>query len=105
MTETTRQLALDFKPAPSRRTDPATSREAGRKHGASGTCARHKASVYSAVCDHPGLTSLELAPLCGLDRWETARRLSDLHNEGLLRQGEPKRLDGRAMVTWWRSEQ
>lgn len=63
----------------SRRTDHDSSREAARKHAP--RAKSNRAIVLAGVKEYPGKTSKELAPLIGLDRWETHRRLSDLEQD------------------------
>lgn len=104
------QIAMDFMFPPLRRvstpvarvTDVSSSHEAAEHVTSSGARQRHVAIVVGAVRAHPGLTSAELAPLCGLDRVETARRTSDAETAGAIRKGPMKRqANGRSAVTWF----
>jgi len=85
-----------------RRGDPSTSHEAAEHVTASGARQRHIAIVIDAVRRHPGRTSMELAPLCGLERHEVARRTADAETTGAIRKGAARRqANGRSAVTWW----
>ncbi|MBD7952687.1 winged helix-turn-helix domain-containing protein [Stenotrophomonas sp. Sa5BUN4] len=75
---------------PARNTDPDTSHEAARDLVDSGTQAQQHAQVASALRQHPGLTSRELAFSAGLDRHMVARRLPELEAEGLAVHGAPR---------------
>lgn len=75
---------------PARNTDPDTSHEAARDLVDSGTQAQQQAQVESALRQHPGLTSRELAFSAGLDRHMVARRLPELEAEGLAVHGAPR---------------
>lgn len=75
---------------PARNTDPDTSHEAARDVVDSGTQAQQQAQVESALRQHPGLTSRELAFSAGLDRHMVARRLPELEAEGLAVHGAPR---------------
>ncbi|WP_349984478.1 winged helix-turn-helix domain-containing protein [Stenotrophomonas sp. WHRI 8082] len=75
---------------PARNTDPDTSHEAARDLVDSRTQAQQQAQVESALRQHPGLTSRELAFSAGLDRHMVARRLPELEAEGLAVHGAPR---------------
>lgn len=96
------QLSMDFTPA-ARITDPITSHLAAEEHTASGKRGKHVGLVIDAVRRWPGRTSAELAPLCGLERHEVARRTADAEKSGAIRKGEIRRCNtsGRSAVTWW----
>ena len=84
-----------------RSSDPASSHEAAEHVTATGTRQRHVEIVVRAVRANPGLTSLELSPLCGLERHEVARRTADAETAGAIRKGPMKRQsNGRSAVTW-----
>jgi len=84
-----------------RRGDPSTSHEAAEHVTTSGVRQRHVEIVIRAVRQHPGLTSLELADVCGLERHEVARRTADAETAGSIRKGPVKRqANGRSAVTW-----
>lgn len=60
--------------------------------------------VLAALKGADGSTSDELAnAAAGLNRYATARRLSDLRHQGLVRQGEARlsKVSKRLCVTWW----
>lgn len=94
-----------FAPA-ARALDPETSRLAADEHTASGKRGRHVGVVIDAVRRWPGRTSAELAPLCGLERHEVARRTADAEQAGAIRKGLARRCEtsGRQAVTWWAAE-
>ena len=77
----------------SRRTDAASSHEAGRVMVDTGALAGQKAEILAMVREHPGLTSLELSyvPGCRLDRYTIAKRMSLLVEDGLVVAGEMRR--------------
>lgn len=75
---------------PARNTDPDTSHEAARDLVDSGAQAQQQAQVATAVRQHPGLTSRELAFSAGLDRHMVARRLPELESDGLVVHGAPR---------------
>lgn len=89
--------------AAARVSDPVTSHLAAAEHTDSGKRGRHIGIVIDAVRLHPGKTSAELAPLCGLERHEVARRTADAEHAGAIRKGEIRRCNtsGRSAVTWW----
>lgn len=93
---------MSLSPA-ARTTDPVSSHLAADDHTASGKRGRHIGIVIDAVRRHPGKTSAELAPICGLERHEVARRTSDAERCGAIRKGQIRRCDisGRSAVTWW----
>lgn len=87
-----------------RRTDPATSREAGEHMLKSGKLAEAQQRVLEMVRRSPGLTSLMLAEVAG--EWDPRvinRRLPELERLGLVRRGDPRiqGKTGRRAVTWW----
>lgn len=85
-----------------RGTDPSSSHESAEHITSTGTRRRHMTIVVCAVAAYPGLTSAELAPLCGLERHEVARRTSDAEAAGAIRKGPMKRqANGRSAVTWF----
>jgi hypothetical protein len=48
------------------------------------------------------MAAQEVASACGLDRYQTRRRLTDAKHAGLLRQGNPKvQAGGRRAMSWW----
>lgn len=82
--------------------DPITSHEAAEHVTSTGQRQRHLSIVVAAVREHPGLTSLELADVCGLERHEVARRTADAETTGAIFKGPVKRqTNGRSAVTWY----
>jgi predicted transcriptional regulator len=64
---------------------------------ASGALKGQARLTLDLVRRHPGLTSKELAEVGPLDRYQIARRLSDLRNAGLVYRIESDVEDCR----WW----
>lgn len=88
---------------PARTADPSSSHEAADHIVGSGLQAQQHSLAASAVRKHPGLTSLELARACGLDRFMLARRLPEVERQGLIRRGIVRKCsasNGRSGVTW-----
>ena len=84
-----------------RNSDPESSQEAAEHVTSPGIRQNHVEIVIRAVREHPGLTSLELAPICRLERHEVARRTADAETAGAIRKGPMKRqANGRSAVTW-----
>lgn len=96
---------FDFLPAAAATGDPVTSFEAARELERSGERKRQVQEAAAAVRRFPGMTSLELAGVTGIDRHRLGRRLPDAEKLGLVRQGEarPCAMAGgrRRAVTWW----
>jgi hypothetical protein len=90
-----------FPPA-TRRTDPATSWEAERGITRSGDRLTQAERVLYEVRTHPGQTAAEIGVAVHLGHVPAQRRLSDLRNQGLIRQGEPREcaVKHTRMVTW-----
>jgi hypothetical protein len=63
-------------------------------------------AALALVVAHPGKTSMELAALGTLDRYQLARRLPDLREIGRVRNGEDRvcTASGRLASTWWPAE-
>lgn len=89
--------------------DPLTSHEAGERHNESGKRDRHKKIAWVLVMAMPGKTAHELwAGASEREQDELGsyhelyRRLSDLRNEGAIKQTAPRRcsVKGTRMVTW-----
>lgn len=64
--------------ANARNTDPTSSHFAGEYIETSGDAARQRRIALEAVKANPGLTSLELAGKCELDRYQLGRRLPEV---------------------------
>lgn len=87
-----------------RRHDPVTSHEAAEKVTKSGSRATQQHAVLELVKSRPGNTSAELAVWgSNLGRHVIARRLPELREAGLVRNGEPTRCDvtGNRALSWW----
>ena len=95
------QLDL-FRPV-SRKTDPSSSRSAEAEINRTGSRRAQQEKIFEHVRRWPGHTSLEMSRYLNLDRYQIARRLSDLKNAGLVYQGDVKKCDigGRDAVTWF----
>lgn len=87
----------------SRANDLESSKDAERHINKVGSRANQQKDMLALVRKFPGKTSLELA-LFSLryDRYQIARRLSDLHHAGLVKQGQvrPCNVSGRKAVEW-----
>lgn len=93
--------------APSRSTDPETSRIAARRHEASGQATCNRERLLNEVCRGPGRTAAELCQrLDGIDQIEASRRLPELRDKGLVESRDPRecRVKGSRMMTWWATE-
>ena len=90
-------------PPASHRNDPETSHEAEDAITQTGKRQTHATKVLGIVTVHPGLTTGAIGEISGLGQMETRKRLSDLKNRGLARQGQPRiwHGSGRQNVTWW----
>jgi hypothetical protein len=86
-----------------RRSDPETSHEAAREIVASGTDAAQCERVLEALRRYPNHTSADLAKLSGIDRYVTARRLSELQASGRARTGGKtlSHSTGKSGMAWW----
>ena len=114
------QALLEFNPVSpvARNSDPATSHAAARQVTKDGTRKRQAQEVLALVERFPGRTSAELAAIpiadliargavgfSGLDRYQIARRLSELAdpaNGGLVERGEARKCNvtGMRALTW-----
>jgi len=90
-----------------RRTDPATSKAAAEHVDRTGLARRQCEIVFEAVKRWPGRTAQELAANhrhAGgkMDRYDFGRRLPELRNHGLLRNGPARtcKVSGREAETW-----
>ena len=82
--------------------DPSSSHEAAQEITESGTRSAQCRAALELVRANPSSTSLELANLGDLDRYQLARRLADLRNAGQVENGEQRRclVSGRNALTW-----
>lgn len=76
--------------ARSRRTDPQTSAEAAERIESTGKAATQRRICLLAVRAQPGLTAAEIASKLDCDRHMPSRRLPELRDAGLVRNGEPR---------------
>jgi hypothetical protein len=88
-----------------RRTDPYSSHAAAEQMNRTGAAIEQRSIVLRLIHAHPGLTSLELSRQCDcpLDRYQIARRTTELARAGEIYPGAV-RLDTetrRPSVTWW----
>jgi len=86
-----------------RRDNPITSFEAEAAINATGSRRTHIGTVLAVVRQTPGLTTGEIGEASGLGQMETRKRLSDLKNHYLARQGASRiwPQSGRHQSTWW----
>lgn len=96
------QTKIDFQ-VMSRRTDPHTSHEAAERVTSSGAASAQREACLRAVVEHPGLTAAEIAEVIGVDRHAPGRRLPELRQAGLIRNGEARacRVKGTNCLSWW----
>jgi len=102
------QGTLNFAPARSRLTDPQTSYDAGLDMECSGRAGAQRRLCLNEVLRQPGQTAAEIAASVGLERHAPSRRLPELREGGLVRNGPARicRVMGRKSLTWWpRKEQ
>ena len=87
----------------SRRDNPVTSFEAEVSINMDGSRQTHLWAVLAIVRSTPGLTTGEVGEVSGLGQMETRKRLSDLKNSALARQGSSRvwPQSGRKQSTWW----
>lgn len=92
-------------PAKSRRTDPATSREAAERVTRSGSSASDRAAILMVVRRKPGLTAGEIAAELGwgTDNVRVSRRTAELVDNGAIAQGSPRMcaIKGSRMIQWF----
>lgn len=90
-------------PAAARVGDPITSHEAAEELTLSGRRMAQAEEIDRLVGKHPGYTSRELSGLTRLDRYQVARRLSDLEHLGRVKKGARRvcLIGERNAVTWW----
>lgn len=86
-----------------RNSDLVSSHDAEEGINQSGSRASQQYEILRLVEQHPGKTSLELSTICTLDRYQIARRLSDLHTSGHVTQGETRKcsVGNRTAVEWF----
>lgn len=86
-----------------RNTDSSGSHEAADRIVRSGAHAAQKDLTASAVQRYPGMTSMQLARVTGMDRHMVARRLPDLAKEGRAFRGAKAvcPISNITVCTWW----
>ena len=86
-----------------RRTDPDTAHLAAAGVAASGAAARQRDACLRVVRAAPGLTAAEVAERAGMERHAPSRRLPELRELGLVRNGEDRvcHVTRRLSMTWW----
>lgn len=91
------QQVIEFPRA--RRSDPVTSKRAAEKLDAT----RITSLVYLALCRFPGCTASELAEKARLPKEPTRKRLSELRQKGLAKNGMEKicPVSGFSCLTWF----
>jgi CRP-like cAMP-binding protein len=89
--------------ARARNTDPATSHRAANRVEASRAAEAMRLRCFRVVCEQPGLTSAEVGSELGVDRYTPARRLPELRDDGLVRNGTVRscNLVGSPCMTWY----
>lgn len=92
--------------ARARSTDASSSHQAAAELEASGRGRLQAERVLSALRKYPNSTSRELADFAGLDRYEVARRLPELHAAHLIARYDvtaltaPCAVSGKRAVRW-----
>jgi len=88
--------------ARARSTDPSTSHDAAREAESSGRAAGQRLICLGQVLRVPGLTAAEIAVRTGLERHVPSRRLPELREQGLVRNGGERTCGetGRRSMTW-----
>lgn len=88
--------------ARARNTDPFTSHDAARDAEASGRASAHRSLCLDEVLKNPGKTAAEIAVAVGLERHAPSRRLPELRDAGLIKNGHARvcSVTGRMSITW-----
>lgn len=86
-----------------RNTDISTSHDAAEFVKSSGLQKDQQAQAAAAVKLHPGVTSMQLSKITGLDRHMLGRRLPELLKAEQVWRGPnvPCPVSGRSACTWW----
>jgi hypothetical protein len=87
----------------SRRDNPLTSFEAEASINERGSRQTQSQRILAAVTLAEGQVAGEIGEATGYGMHITSRRLADLKNVGIIRQGQPRFYagSGRRQVTWW----
>lgn len=88
--------------AHARTTDPATSHATACGVEDSGGAGAQRAACLTEVLKNPGKTAAEIAVATGLERHAPSRRLPELRDAGLLKNGPARTCSatGRMSITW-----
>ena len=73
--------------ARARNTDPMTSHEAATRAELSGSAQNQRDKCLEVVKAHSNHTAAEIALIAGIDRYAASRRLPELRQRGLVRNG------------------
>jgi len=86
-----------------RSSDPPTSEEAALAAERSGSASAQREACLAEVRRTPGRTAAEIAARVGLERHAPSRRLPELREAGLVRNGEVRTCSemGSKALTWW----
>jgi predicted HTH transcriptional regulator len=103
MSDATSQLVIDFSPA-TRKSHPETSQIAEENITSSGKRQRHCQIILTALRQHNGSTSAELAqytPL--LNKEQVHKRMHDLVENEYIKRGDKRicNVKGSLCCTWW----
>lgn len=92
----------DLFTAKARTTDPVTSHVAAYNVEASGKASTQRRACLVEVRRHPSQTSGEIAQALGMERHIPARRLPELREAGLIKNGAQRKctIMGTLMMTW-----
>lgn len=93
---------MDGMEARARRSDPATSHEAARDVEWTGKAGSQRKACYEYVRRYPGATAAEIAKAIGLERHVPSRRLPELRDAGLIKNGASRvcGIMARNSLTW-----
>ena len=93
--------------ARARNTDPFTSHEAARETEASGRASAQRRICLDEVLKNPGKTAAEIAEATGQERHAPSRRLPELREAGLVKNGTARTcsVTGRMSITWFPAQE
>ena len=85
-----------------RNTDPFTSHQAAREAEESGRAGAQREICLAEVLKNPGKTAAEIAAAVGLERHAPSRRLPELREDRLVKNGPGRicNVTGRMSLTW-----
>jgi len=86
-----------------RASDPSTSEAAALAAERTGSASAQREACLAEVRRTPGRTAAEIAARVGLERHAPSRRLPELREAGLVRNGEVRTCSemGSKALTWW----